>query len=201
MGSKTPTPHAGYATDAEVEAAVRLLSDADAIRLRKIATFRARSLQGRGLGIDADDLMQEAIERTIRGSATTGPGARRWRKGVSFIKHLDQAMRSIASHAREGFEDTMIVHASKEDPDGRTDGIALLSRITDPERLAAAHEQLDKVDKDFAGNDLVGLVVEGLSTGMKGPEIQKDLGITETVFETTMRTLRRGVDRKGGWRP
>ena len=79
--------------------------------------------------------------------------------------------------------------------------IALLSRIPDPERLAAAREQLEKVDKKFAGDDLVGLVVEGLSTGMKGPEIQQDLGITETQFETAMTKLRRGVDRNGGWRP
>jgi hypothetical protein len=154
-----------------------------------------------GLGIDADDLLQEAIERTFRGGATTGPGARRWRKGVSFVKHLDQSMRSIASHAREEFEGGKMLNASQEDPDGKTDGVVLLTRMTDPERLAAAREQLDIVDKKFAGDDLVGLVVEGLSTGMKGPEIQKDLGITETQFETTMTKLRRGVDRKEGWRP
>jgi hypothetical protein len=201
MRSKPPTSEAVYATDAEVEAAVRSLSDADNIRLGKIAAFRARSLQGLGLGMDAGDLLQEAIERTLRGGATTGAGARRWRKGVSFVKHLDQSMRSIASHAREAFESTTILHASQEDSDGTMDGVALVSRMTDPERVAAAREQLDKVDKKFAGDDLVGLVVEGLSTGMKGPEIQKDLGITENQFEATMTKLRRGVDRRGGWRP
>jgi DNA-directed RNA polymerase specialized sigma24 family protein len=201
MGSKTITSEAEYATDADVDAAVRSLSEADTIRLRMIATFRARSLQGFGLGIGADDLLQEAIERTVRGGGATGAGARRWRKGVSFVKHLDQSMRSIASHCREEFEGTTIVHASQEDPDGRTDGIALLSRIPDPERLAAAREQLEKVDKKFARDDFVGLVLEGLCTGMKGREIQQALGITETQFETAMTKLRRGIDRKGGWRP
>jgi hypothetical protein len=201
MPPKPPTSEAVYATDSDVEAAVRFLSDADTIRLRRIAAFRARSLQGLGLGIDGDDLLQDAIERTVRGGGATGPGARKWRKGVSFVKHLDQSMRSIASHARKEFESTTILHASQEDSDGRMDGVVLRSRTTDPERHAAVREQLAMVDKKFAGDDLVGLVVEGLSTGMKGPEIQKDLDITENQFETAMTKLRRGVDRKGGWRP
>jgi len=201
MRPKTPASDVEYATDAEVEAAIRTLSEADAMRLGRSAAFRARSLNGLGLGIDAKDLLQEAIVRTVSGGNATGPGARRWRKGVPFVKHLDQAMRSIASHARDALANATIVPASQEESDGRTDGIALLSRIPDPERHSAAHEYLEKVSKKFAEDDLVGLVVEGLSTGMKGPEIQKDLGITETQFETAMTRLRRGVDRKGGWRP
>ncbi len=195
------TAEDAYATDAEIEAAVRGLSDADAARLAKIATFRARSLQALGLGIDGVDLLQEAIERTVRGATMSCPGARRWPKSVPFVKYLAETMRSIASHARESLEGVTVMPASQEDPDGRMDGLVLTSRSTDLERLAAAREKLDQIDRKFATDDTVRLIIEGLSTGMTGPEIQKELGINDTQFETAMTRLRRGIDRKAGWQP
>lgn len=200
MATKTVTPKGEFATDDEVEAAIAALTEADAIRLNKIAAFRARSLQGLGLGIGPDDLLQDALMRTVNGAVATGPGARRWRKGIPFVKHLDQTMRSIASHARENLEDITLLDASEVHSKATADG-PFASRRADPERLAAAREQLALVHKKFADDDLVGLVIEGLADEMTGPDIQKDLGITETQFESAMTKLRRGVDREGGWRP
>ena len=42
--------------------------------------------------------------------------------------------------------------------------------------------------------------LDGLAEGAKGPDIQKDLGITPTQYETIMLRMRRGIDRKAGWR-
>ena len=81
------------------------------------------------------------------------------------------------------------------------DGVDLRSSVPDGLRVAAAHEQLCTIGQRFEKDDEVGLVLEGLASGMKGPEIQDDLGITATEYETIMTRLRRGVDRKEGWRP
>lgn len=183
MASKKVTPPGEYATDSEVEAAIRALSDTDAVRLGRFATFRARGLAGRGLGLNGDDLLQEAIKRTLDGD-------RHWRKTVTFVKHLIETMRSIASHAAEA-----------EDPKRGLDGVELRSQLPDGERVAAAAEQFRKIGEKFDGDDEVGLLLEGLKTGMTGPEIQRDLNLTETEFETIMIRLRRGVDRREGWRP
>jgi hypothetical protein len=71
----------------------------------------------------------------------------------------------------------------------------------DGERVAAANEQFVQVGRVFHDDDEVGLVIQGLADGMKGRDIQKDLGINETQYETIVTRLRRGVDRKNGWRP
>lgn len=194
MGSKKVTPAGEYATDDEVVAAVRALTDADGIRLAKVAGFRARALAGTGLGLSAEDLLQEAINRTLG-------GARRWRKKVPFVTHLSKTIRSISSHAPDELKGAVVLPASNEDADGRLDGVALVSQFSDPEHGAAVLEQFTKVEKKFANDTEVALVLQGLASGMKGPEIQLDLNITETQYETIMTRLRRGVDREQGWRP
>jgi hypothetical protein len=195
MGSKKATPDEEYATDKDVVAAIRSLTDADGIRLGKIAHFRARGLAGLGLGLSADDLLQEAIKRTLA-------GARRWRKKVPFVMHLSKTIRSISSHAPEELKDGMVVPAACRDAsDGRLDGVTLVSQYGDPERAAAVLEQFAKIEKKFTNDPEVALVLDGLASGMKGPEIQHDLQITETQYETIMTRLRRGVDREQGWRP
>ena len=115
--------------------------------------------------------------------------------------HLSKTIRSISSHAPDELKGGTVLTASSEDSDGRLDGVALLSKITDPERAAAVQEQFAKIQKKFADDDEVALVLDGLASGMKGPEIQADLQITETQYETIMIRLRRGVDREQGWRP
>ncbi|MGD0039966.1 MAG: hypothetical protein ABSE84_06015, partial [Isosphaeraceae bacterium] len=79
--------------------------------------------------------------------------------------------------------------------------IPLRSCFPNGERVTAATEQLERIEVRFADDDEVGLVIQGLASGMTGPEIQADLDITEKQYETIMTRLRRGVDRKEGWCP
>ena len=130
----------------------------------------------------------------------TVAGERKWKQGVTFVKHLLQTMRSIASHAPDELKGRSVV-ATAEDPTSSLDGVAVHSQTGNGELVAAANEQLAKVGKKFGDDDEVGLVLEGLATGMTGPEIQRDLGLTQTRYETIITRLRRGVDREEGWRP
>ena len=194
MGSKNATPAEEYATDEEVVAAIGAMSTADTLRLSKVSAFRARALAALSLGVSANDLMQEAITRTIKGD-------RRWRKSVKFVTHLSKTIRSIASHAPEELRGGTVLPATSDDPEGRLDGIALRSLRPDGERAAAANEQLRRIASRFEDDTEVGLVLESLASGMSGPEIQADLQITPTQYETIVTRLRRGVGRREGWRP
>jgi DNA-directed RNA polymerase specialized sigma24 family protein len=183
-----------HATDAEVEDAIRDLADVDTLRLMRVAGFRARMLVGLGLGIGPEDLLQDAIVRTI-------DGERRWRKRVSFVKHLIETMRSIANHARDELKGNTIAQTSPDRARDRLDGVALTARFVDGIQVAAIHEQFEQIAAKFADDEDVGIVLEYLADGRKGPEIQRELGITEQQFETIMTRLRRGVDRTAGWQP
>lgn len=177
-----------HRTDAEIEAAIRTMSDIDLHRLGKIADFRAQGLKGRGFGIDADDLLQEAFMRTVEGK-------RRWKNGVPFVKHLIETMRSIANHVPEELKGCTTTSDSTETSWKKDDtfGAALVSRIPDAERIVAAQNELTRICNLFKDDEKVGLLIEGLSTDMTGPEIQKDLGISQREYETAMTKLRRGA--------
>jgi DNA-directed RNA polymerase specialized sigma24 family protein len=194
MASRRATPSEEYATDAEVEAAVRALAPADGVRLAKIARFRALALAGLGIGMSGEDLLQDTILCTL-------DGRKRWRKSVKFVTHLIRAIQNIASHAREAQAGRTMVMVAVAEPDGPSDGVVVASHASDAERLAAVGEQFALIEKTFEGDDEVGLVVECMARGMNGPEVQRDLNITQTEYETIMKRLRRGVDRKNGGLP
>lgn len=179
-----------YASDAEVEAALRGLTAAQTLRLSQVAEFRARAVATLGLGLSGDDLLQEAIGRTLSGD-------RRWRKSkVGFERHLRETIRSIVSHAPDEFRGGLPTLSDPHD-----EGEALLGRPPTAERIAAAREALAKIEAKFADDDEVLLVIEGLATEMNGPEIQRELDLTQNQYETIMTRLRRGIHRKEGWEP
>lgn len=192
----TPAASSGDASQAEVETAVGGLSNADAVRLAKVGDAFARKLVAVGLGINGDDLLREAIRRTWA-------GRRHWKKNkVTFARHLIATMRSIASHADDKVAGACAVPALEDIDDADTviNGVVVASIEVDSRRRVAAQEQIDAIRAAFADDDEVLLVLDGLAEGAKGPDIQKDLGLTQTQYETIMLRMRRGIDRKAGWR-
>jgi hypothetical protein len=154
----------------------------------------ARKLRAFGLGIEGSDLLQEAITRTWAGS-------RHWKKRkVTFVKHLIETMRSIASHEPEELKGGTVVPATIDDPIGGLDGVSLSTAEVDARRMLSACEQLEVIRREFEDDIEVSLVLDGLENERSGPEIQKDLGIDEKKYEALVTKLRRGLDRKQGWR-
>lgn len=180
------------ATDAEIEKAIGALRPADLVRLGKVASFRARALTAAGLGQSGEDLLQEAIKRTLAGQ-------RHWRKAIPFVTHLVATMRSIANHALEPLQGAVLVSITAED----LQQIPGAPKASDPERLAAVRERFQHIRRRFDDDDddEVGLVLEGLGAGMKGIDIQRDLNLTPQQYETILLRLRRGIDREEGWAP
>jgi len=190
----TPAASAGAASQAEVEDAVGGLSNADALRLAKVGDTFAAKLVAVGLGINGDDLLREAIKRTWAGT-------RHWKRNkVTFARHLIATMRSMASHAYDKVTGASVVPALEDIDDAVINGVVITSTEVDSRRRVAAQQQIDGIRAAFEGDDEVLLVIDGLAEGAKGPDIQKDLGITPTEYETIMLRLRRGIDRKAGWR-
>jgi DNA-directed RNA polymerase specialized sigma24 family protein len=175
--------------DAQIEAAIGSLSESDALRLARYGEFRARALRANGLGIDGDDLIQEALVRTV-------DGRRHWKKGVTFVKHLIETMRSISNHARDELKQYRALPDSADTPGKKGLDGSLKSEVADAVALAGVREELAGIAASFAGDQTVRSIIEGLQTEMTGPEIQRQLGLTSTEYASAMTRLRRGARRK-----
>lgn len=181
-----------FATEDEVARAVEDLSEPQLARLLRAATLRARALTAYGLGTDGNDLLQEAMVRTLAGT-------RRWKRGVPFETHLHSTVRSICSHAPGELEPGMVVATAAEHPSA-PEAAELLAASGDAARSLAVKEELDEIRRRFEGDDQMLLLIDALGEQMKGPEIQQLLEVTVTQYESLMTRLRRAVDRKKGWR-
>ena len=130
----------------------------------------------RGTIFEPEDLLQEALVRTLKPTEKR----RHWRKGVSFIQHVDQTMRSISSN--EAQRDA-----------SRTTSALLESSDTDPEVVEAgkfnAEEErvLAMFDEKPLAQDIVLLQADGISASV----IQKRLSISKTDYDSTCRWIRR----------
>ncbi len=195
MAKKTKGIPVDYASLVEVEYAISKLSSADAERLHQFATFKAMALTALGLGIDAEDLIQEAMWRTATGK-------RRWPKHITFVKYLIESVRSVASHAIPASAKgvTMVssdpANEDEESSDEWSPQWEPVSQMPDAECIAMARDRLSRIEKRFENDERVQLIMEGLSTGMTGPEIKEDLGISQTELETAMTRLRRGARKE-----
>ena len=142
---------------AEVEAAVRSLSNTDWYRLRQGARILAIKVPW----MDGEALLFDALERTL-------DGRRRWRhEAVDFVGHLVGVMRSVASHevTRRGLETI-----------GLTSSMDLIGG-GNPENALSAEEQIFKLRAHFHElQDTLALqVLDAMQLGCDGVMIREEL--------------------------
>lgn len=162
---------------ADIEQAIRKLSDADWYRLRqagRILAWKVPSMEGEALLFDA-------LERTL-------DGRRRWNHAaVGFVGHLIGVMRSVATHeaARRGFDTVAL-----------TSSIDLIAADT-PESVLSAEQQINRLRAHFdEREDTQALqVLDAMQLGCDGPTIRAQLDLGQTQFETIMRRIRRAAAR------
>ena len=165
-------------TSEDVERALRALADDDLLRLRALASLRARSLPG---GIGWADLLQEAVLRALDGS-------RCWPNGVPFVAFLAGIMRSVADEywRRSQREAGALAGASGAGDPGH-----------DPEQAYAAGQALAAINRPFAADPTALKIIAGLSQGLSAAEIRSHYGLSGLEYDTTRRRMRRALLRCG----
>lgn len=184
-------PHAEndrVANPAEVRTAIEAMTVGDFARLRSFGRRKIRALGDRAGGFTEDDLLSEAVKRSLAGT-------RRWAPSrVDFCGFLLGVIRSIASHMRRtelGSPDIPFIEASlatDEDPSPMDHHAK--TEVT-PERQAAARNQLAALEHHFVDDSEAAVVIGAWKDGMMGPEIKETLGWTQKEFETVARRIRR----------
>jgi hypothetical protein len=193
------------ATTAEVMAAIESLSAEEFRRLKKAAWYRIRGLGRAAQQRDYEDLLGEALASTLKG-ADGGAEGRKWTKHrVRFVKHLLEAMRSIANHWKESWERS---GAECEEPDWLTANEGeegnvqrptehARDRRADPHRSCSAKQLLEELDKHFAGDEDALLVIEARIEGMTVPEMITGLRLTENKINAAHQRIRYFMETKG----
>ena len=171
-----------YATREEVIEAIRGLTDEDHQKLALISRFWHRQRQLIRLGLDPLEVLSEAYESTLA-------GLRRWRKArVTLVQHLDQSMRSISGHH---LEKAQTVTAAKEE----ARGVARVSERSPSESAvearAEARIEIEAIRTAFTDDPGALRVLECRADGETAEEIQGELSLTKTEYETINRRILR----------
>ena len=156
----------------EVMSAVEQLSTADTLRLRSAAKFLTAGLGQSRRGESWEDLLQEAILRSLTGE-------RKWPYQLAFRTFLIGAMRSIASSWAKR---TPLESVSEFEPFSNAESII---------NSVAANALLDAVTKQLGDDEIALRILDCMMTGMNGPHIIEHLGLTPHQYQSAAKRIRR----------
>ena len=177
------SPQREHLTAEEAAAALAALDEAGWLRLRKIAAHRA------AVRMEVDDLLQETCARLLGGS-------RHLPSDVPLIPAIDSIMQSIVLTELKGRQRHPLTSLSSAP--GRNLGHDL--DLPDPRGSAEDYWQQDQASKReailvlFRGNEQATYAIEALAEGFTPQEIQSDLKIDQTQWNSLRRLIRRRIN-------
>ncbi|MGA2563095.1 MAG: sigma-70 family RNA polymerase sigma factor [Steroidobacteraceae bacterium] len=189
--------HRPQMSDVQVEStpaaralALKLVTEADLLRLKVIARLHARGLPPH---IDWSDLLQEAFARMLDGS-------RQRPDDVPLIAFLAGVMRSLkAEHWRRAHRESRqlpkLLAELLESTDSKGDEACDPS--PDPERRLIATQELALIDQLFADDGRALQVILGLADGRSPEEICASYDMLKTDYDSTRKRIRRVLLREG----
>lgn len=161
-----------HRTTREIREAVEQLSTADALRLRSAAKFLTAGLGESRRGESWEDLLQEAILRSLVGD-------RKWPYHLDFRTFLIGAMRSIASSW------------AKRTPLERVSEFESFSNADSIINSVATNALVDAVTKQLGDDEIAVRILDSMMTGMNGRQIIEHLGLTALQYQSAAKRIRR----------
>jgi CheY-like chemotaxis protein len=177
----------------EIDRMIEMLTKTERLRLQRFAEFRVRGLGRAARGRTWEDLLAEAVLRTLIGAEGTQKG-RRWNKNVDFVMHLTGAMRSISSSWKRKFtemEAYLISELPTHDAEGREqslDNVASGQTAADQSLIEKSEE--DRILTMFKDDLEATEVLRGLLDGLKKAEILSKFGLGETKYVAALKRIR-----------
>ena len=203
IGNVARTKAADTATIDEVMAALGRLSTADHVRLRDYARGRAL-MAGRAADGDWEDLVADAVDRLL-------DGRRAWKKSVPLVQTIIGIMRSITSNdwiapfEREGKYVLRDADLPLTDEDDELATETAAGNAPTGEEVLLAHEAdapyvvaAAALREHFAGKQQTIDVIDAIGMELTGPEIKELLSLSQTEFETIMKSIRRAARKLFG---
>lgn len=191
------TPASDYLSRDEIRAAVASMSDADGLRLEKVARWLSRNRR-----LEPDDLLQTALTRALEGT-------RRCPRTIGLVRFFVETMRSIASDDVKARKRKPELHlVPKVGGDDIDDGIIEFD-FPDPspnaEELLADEQDYDLIAKRilalFEDDVVAQAIIEGEMEGMEAYELRELTNLDAKAFASKRRLMRRRIDKEfpKGW--
>ena len=190
----------------EVDRAIEALTSSEVLRLQQSADFRVRGLGRAARGRTWEDLLQQAVLRTLIGAEDTRQG-RHWNKDVDFVMHLTGAMRSISSNWKRQFKETEAylisefpIHDAEGQEHSPLDDVA--SRHTAADQCLIEKDEEDRVLTIFKDDREATQVLQGLLDDLKKNEIMPRYALGEKQYAAAVKRIRVKLvgGRNGGGR-
>ena len=177
----------------EIESAILAFTPDELLRLHKVSWSYALRYR-----FEAEDLLQEAIARTLDGS-------RKCPVNISAVKFLAEAMRSIAHGESEKMENRVVIVplASTDDPEGEVRDPpdptpSIEQNLINEESAAILHDSiLSLFEEGTPARDMV----EGMMDDWTTEELREVMGLDQTAYASTRRLIRRRLNKAypEGW--
>jgi len=188
----------------EVVRAVRALTIADQLKLQQVAKLWVRGIGRAASGRDWQDLFQEAVFRTLLGAADAKKG-RHWNKKVDLVRHLAEAMRSIANSWKRQFvqEENTFLSSELQTCDSEGEEYSPLdnmvsAQVLAEDRLIESAEE-DRILAALRDDTDASRVLQGCMDGLSKSEILLKYGLDEKRYVATVRRMRlKLLGRRGG---
>ena len=178
----------------EVDRAIKGLTSSELLQLQLFAKFRIRGLGRAARGRDWEDLLEEALCRTLIGAKDNQNG-RHWNRRVSFVQHLKGAILSIASLWKRQFKEEstyLLSELLSHDAEGKDyspiDNVASGHILAD--QCLIENEEKDRVFGLFMDDSEALQLLRGLMDGLKKTEIVARYDLDEKKYAAALRRIR-----------
>jgi CheY-like chemotaxis protein len=178
----------------EIERAIKALTSSELLRLQRFAKFRVRGLGRAASGKDWEDLLGEALYRTLMGTEDLQNG-RHWNRRVTFVQHLAGAMSSIATVWKRQFKGRntyLMSELSVQNHEGREHSPCedVPSRYTPADQRLIERSEEDRVLTLLKDSPDAAQVFRGLVDGLNKNEIMSRYGFHEKRYAAAVRRIR-----------
>lgn len=187
----------------DVREAIAALTEAERVKLRRLAEGAAFRLRRRVWGTGASDILNEAIRRVLENK-------RHWKpQKVDFIGFLAGVIASIEYDWRERGKRGETPVLETDLAASNTDGDPIpnsLQRAVDgrlnPEQQLIESEELtqeelfQQIEALFREDSLASLIFSEWLRDTKGPEIMKALDLNRREYDTAVRRMDRAIQKR-----
>jgi CheY-like chemotaxis protein len=178
----------------EVDLAIKILSSADLGRLQQIAKLLLRNIGRAARGRDWEDLLSEALCRTLIGAEDIQNG-RHWNRNVPFVQHLAGAMKSIASLWKRQFREQKTYSVSEltiydAEGQGHSPLDTVRSLIASADQHLIEKDEEDRILAMFSNDPEATLVLNGWMDGLNKNEIMARGGLEAKRYAATRKRIR-----------